>query len=183
MMIFREAIAADRAAIVEIHNQNVRARHGGNDRGFLLTTISEAELLTKIDGGTRYFTAIDEGDRAVGFLALSQPQIPVEFLEEVLEDSAYQTPILSDRHFYIQTVATRIDRMGRGIGQFIYRSLYREFPHAFLTAFIVNKPTSNDRSIAFHQKQGFRQIGCLRRDRFLDWENYESVLMFKAVEG
>ncbi len=91
-----------------------------------------------------------------------------------------QAQILSDRHWYIKIVATDLRTVGQGVGQFLYQSLVTQFPNAVFSAFIVTQPVFNQRSLRFHEKQGFRPMGVFRQARFLDLDNYESTLVFKS---
>ena len=120
--------------------------------------------------------------KILGFLALSKPKITPEFLKQILwKDDSYRNQILSERHLYIKIVATHPNHRGKGVAQFMYKSLYETFPNSFLSAFIVNKPISNSRSIIFHEKQGFYPVGTLKLESFLDFKNYESLLMVKQI--
>lgn len=179
-LTFREATHLDHSSIIQIHNLNVRGQTASLDQGFLLAKTSETELQEKLDQGTRYFVAVDSTDAIVGFLAISQPTISLEFLDQIIwQDQADPHQLLNPHHIYIQIVATRWDCMGQGVAQFMYQSLNQEFPQFCFSTFIVAQPICNHRSIRFHQKQGFYHIGTIRRDVFLDFQNYESLLMFK----
>ncbi|WP_413162791.1 N-acetyltransferase family protein [Capilliphycus salinus ALCB114379] len=117
-----------------------------------------------------------------GFLALSKPKITPEFLNQIIwKDDSYRNQILGERHLYIKIIATHPNHRGKGVAQFMYKSLYETFPNSFLSAFIVNKPISNHRSIIFHEKQGFYPVGTLKLESFLDFKNYESLLMVKQI--
>jgi hypothetical protein len=63
----------------------------------------------------------------------------------------------------------------------MYEEIYKVFPNSFISLFIVTHPIANNRSLMFHQKQGFEQIGTLQIDQFLDLQNYESILLFKET--
>ncbi len=170
-------------AIREIHNSHVRGKNSSNYYGFLLAQTTDEEILQASSHATQYFVAVNSTDEVLGFLALSQPKISEDFFSQIAGEAfSYKEKLLSDRHFYIQIVAAKPDCMGKGIARFMYRSLYDLFPEACFSTFIVSKPLSNDRSLGFHQKQGFIQIGTLKRDRFMEWKNYESILMFKEPE-
>ncbi len=177
---FKQVQNCDFRAIVEIHNSNVRGNQILPEQGFLLAKTSEEEIQQNINDLTQYFVAINSLGKILGFLAVSKPKISADFLNEILWiDASYQPEILSNRHLYIKVVATHLDYQGQGVAQFMYQALNETFPDSVFSAFIVTKPLLNNRSILFHQKQGFKQIGILQRDTFLDLQNYESVLMFK----
>lgn len=71
--------------------------------------------------------------------------------------------------------------MGKGIAQFMYKSLYEKFPQTLFSSFIVTKPIFNQRSLIFHEKQGFKHIGTFQSPQLMDLQNYESILMFKDL--
>ncbi|XWK89157.1 MAG: GNAT family N-acetyltransferase [Phormidium sp.] len=171
------------AAIVDIHNTNVRGQNLSHNSGFLLAKTTESEIQKNLYQGTnKYFLAVNFSGEVLGFLALAKPKISNEFLNQIIwQDDSCKDKIRSVRHLYIQVVATQLEYQGKGIAQFMYKSLYEKFPNSFISAFVVSKPLGNVRSIEFHEKQGFQQVGILRKDRFLDLENYESVLMFKEI--
>lgn len=181
-LIFREAVALDYPKIREIHNFNVRGKQLNLDRGFLLADTSETEILTKVNQGTRYFIAVDSTEQVLGFLSLAKPIITADFLDLIRwENGGNPEQVLQENHFYIPVVATRWDVMGQGVARFLYESLESQFPATCFSCFIVTQPIYNQRSIQFHQKQGFYQIDRLKQDIFLDMKNYESVLMFKPA--
>lgn len=179
---FREATILDRKAIIDIHNSCVRGQNFSEDYGFLLAKTSEDELVKNLNSKTQYFIAVDFKDEVVGFLAISRPKISDRFLNHILwQDDSYKRKILTDRHIYIQIIATKRDCMGKGVARFLYQSLYQLFPNSVFSTFVVTKPILNHRSILFHQKQGFQQIGTIKHEQFLDLKNYESVLLFKEL--
>ena len=178
---FIEAQNCNFRAIAEIHNSHVKRDQILIDQGFLLAKTSEEEIQQNINQLTQYFVAINSLGKILGFLAVSKPKISADFLNKICWiDASYQNEILSHKHLYIKIVATHLDYRGQGIAQFMYQALYEKFPDSVFSAFIVTKPLLNNRSILFHQKQGFKQIGFVQRDTFLDLQNYESVLMFKS---
>lgn len=179
---FIEAKSHNIKSIVEIHNSNVRDDNGYNSHGFLLAKTTEEEILKSLSSANQYFIAVNSNDEVLGFLALSRPKISHDFLDQIVfKDNSYKDKILSDRHIYIKVIATHKKYMGKGIAQLMYQSLYQRFPHSFLSAFVVSKPISNDRSIRFHHQQGFTQIGIFQKDIFIDLQNYESILFFKEI--
>jgi len=47
--------------------------------------------------------------------------------------------------------------------------------------FIATSPYRNERSFAFHRKQGFEGRGRFQADQFAGLDDYESLLMVKDV--
>jgi L-amino acid N-acyltransferase YncA len=179
---FGEAQTENIAAIIDIHNANVRGDRLSPNSGFLLAKTTEAEIQQNLTQGIKYFVAVNFSGEVLGFLAWAKPKISQEFLNQIIwQDETCKNKLFSDRHLYIKIVATKLNCQGKGIAQFMYNSLYEKFVNSFISTFVVSKPLGNERSIQFHEKQGFQQVGILRKDRFLDLENYESILMFKEI--
>ncbi|MEG3911109.1 GNAT family N-acetyltransferase [Microcoleus sp. w1-18aA5] len=181
-LTFREGDGEDIQAIVNIHNSHARGQNTSIERGFLLTQITEDEIVQSLNNSCRYFVVAKTDGKIVGFVAISQPKISDEILDKIIwKDEVFKKRVTSDRHFYLERVATKLDWMGRGVAQFMYKEIYQFFPNSFISLFIVTQPIANTRSLMFHQKQGFEQIGTLQVDRFLDLENYECIVMFKET--
>ncbi|MEG5016486.1 MULTISPECIES: GNAT family N-acetyltransferase [unclassified Microcoleus] len=181
-LTFREADGEDIQAIVNIHNSHARSQNTSIDRGFLLTQITEDEIVQSLNNSCKYFVSAKTDGEIVGFVAISQPKISDEILDKIIwKDEVFKKRVTSDRHFYLERVATKVDWMGRGVARFMYKEIYQVFPNSFISLFIVTQPIANARSLMFHQKQGFEQIGTLQIDRFLDLENYECIVMFKET--
>lgn len=181
-LTFREADREDIQAIVNIHNSHARGQNTSIERGFLLTKITEDEIVKSLNNSGRYFVAATTDGEILGFVAISQPKISDEMLNKIIwKDEEFKKRVTSDRHFYLQVVATKLDCMGRGVARFMYEEIYKVFPNSFISLFIVAQPIANNRSLMFHQKQGFEQIGTLQIDLFLDLPNYESILLFKET--
>ncbi len=183
-LIFEEPKSNHIQAIVNIHNSNIRSQSGSNDRGFLLAQTTEEEIFKHLTDSNQYFIAVNSVADVMGFLAISKPKINDDFLTQMIwQNNNAKDKIISnqERHIYIKIVATKREYMGQGVAQFMYKSLYEKFPNSLLSSFIVTKPILNNRSLVFHEKQGFKQIGAFQRQQFLDLQNYESVLMFKEL--
>ncbi|MBD2355483.1 GNAT family N-acetyltransferase [Tolypothrix sp. FACHB-123] len=181
-LVFRQATTQDSKVICEIHNSNARGETAANQHGFLLEKTTEEEVVQNLNENIQYFVAVNSSNEILGFVTVAKPKISNIFLNQVIwQDDTYKPKILSEHHLYIQKVATKVDYMGKGIAQFMYKSLYEKFPNSVITAFIVSKPIFNERSFRFHQQQGFQQIGTIQKELFLDLRNYESVLMVKET--
>ncbi|MEG4265821.1 GNAT family N-acetyltransferase [Microcoleus sp. Pol12A4] len=181
-LTFREADREDIQAIVNIHNSHARGQNTSIERGFLLTQITQDEIVQSLNNSCRYFVAAKTDGEILGFVAISQPKISDEMLDKIIwKDEDFKKRVTSDRHFYLERVATKLDCMGRGVARFMYEEIYKNFPNSLISLFIVTRPIANNRSLIFHQKQGFEQIGTLQIDLFLDLQNYESILLFKET--
>ena len=177
---FRKAIETDSSSIASIHNLNVRGQSISKHRGFLLAHTTEQQVVKNLESGVQYFVATSDRDEVLGFMAVSIPKVDNNFLNQVLwKDTSYRTKITRDNNLYIQTVAVQPTCIGQGIGQFIYKSLYEEFSTSFFTTFVVSKPIENLRSLLFHEKQGFLQVGTVSHEQFLDMTNYESIFLLR----
>ncbi|MEB3150199.1 MAG: GNAT family N-acetyltransferase [Sphaerospermopsis sp.] len=183
-LIFREADNSNIREIVDLHNSNVLGENGTNDNGFLLAKISEEEVLKNLNNSTQYFIAVNDSDEVVGYLSVSRPKITDDFLNQIVwEDNDSKNKIINhqEQHLYIQVLATKQEYMGKGIAQFMYKSLYEKFPQTLFSSFIVTKPIFNQRSLIFHEKQDFKHIGTFQSPQLMDLQNYESILMFKDI--
>ena len=148
----------------------------------MLKKITEDEIVKSLNNSGRYFVAATTDGEILGFVAISQPKISDEMLNKIIwKNEAFKKKVTSDRHFYLERVATKLDCMGRGVAQFMYKEIYQVFPNSLIYLFIVTHPIANNRSLMFHQKQGFEEIGTLQIDLFLDLQNYESILLFKET--
>lgn len=179
-LTFREANDRDIPEIVNIHNSNVRTNLKSLDRGFLITEVDAQSVRDNMSRGTQYWIAAPSSGKILGFVAISRPKISTDMLKKIdWDEESCQQKLRDPRHIFIQVLATRREWSGRGIAQFIYRSLYQTFPDSFFSLFVVINPIVNERSMNFHLKQDFKQIGTIRESEFLDLKNYEDALMFK----
>jgi L-amino acid N-acyltransferase YncA len=178
---FIEAKSEHLGAITDIHNSNVLDPKKINDYGFLLAKTNEEEINQGLNNNSsHYFIAIDDSAEVLGILNLERPKISQDFLDNLIwQDASCREQILSNRHLYIKIIATKINHRGKGIAQFMYRSMYAIFPDSCWSAFIVTKPVYNYRSMLFHKKQGFQPVATFQADVFLDLKNYQSTLVFK----
>ncbi|MEG4184297.1 GNAT family N-acetyltransferase [Microcoleus sp. Pol14D6] len=157
-LIFREAAREDIQAIINIHNSNARGQNTSIERGFLLTQITEDEIVKSLNNSCRYFVSAKTDGEILGFVAISQPKISEEMLDKIIwKDEAFKKRVTSDRHFYLERVATKVDWMGRGVARFMYKEIYQLFPNSFISLFIVTQPIANTHSLMFHQKQEFER--------------------------
>ncbi|WP_072619988.1 GNAT family N-acetyltransferase [Spirulina major] len=178
----RFATEADAPCLVEIHNRNARGACDRFDRGFLLEPTSLDAVQGALGKGTRYLVAVNEGDRILGFV-----MIALSLLNPVLRDKiTWTNPHIPaqtqrDNHRYIQILAVHPDVAGRGVARTLYESLPIQFPNTLFSAIVVWQPIQNQRSLQFHQRQGFIELGRLRAEQFLDLHNYEAIVIGKAT--
>lgn len=178
----REATCQDIPAIVDIHNGNVRTPTLLSHQGFLLATTTAEEVLDQFKKCVQYWVAVDCTERIRGFVAFSWPKLDENSLTAIFwYDESEREAIMGDRHIYIHVVATQKGYTGQGIARLMYKNLERHFPNSVFSTFIVRQPICNQRSIQFHQQQGFKVIGKVEREQFLDLKNYESVLLIKRT--
>lgn len=181
-LTFRAANEGDILKIVSLHNSNVRTNLTSLNRGFLISETNEQSVRDNLSRGTQYWVAARANGEILGFVAISRPKISTEMLKKIAwDEESYQHKVRDPRHIFIQVLATQPEWSGRGVAQFMYRSLYKTFPNSFFSLFVVIHPIVNQRSLKFHCQQGFKQIGTIRSDEFLDLKNYEDALMFKET--
>ncbi|MGG6296908.1 N-acetyltransferase family protein [Leptolyngbya sp. AN02str] len=165
-------------AISEIHNSHVYDAAKVKQNRFLIAKISPEDIAQQLAKATQYFVALDSQSHVLGLVSISRPHITEEFIQQVTwANQSWIDQILSDRHIYINTLGIHNQHQGKGIAQQLYRSLYQRFPGACFSAFVVTRPVLNERSLAFHEKQGFRNVGTFARDTFLNFQNYASALL------
>ncbi|MEG4075139.1 GNAT family N-acetyltransferase [Microcoleus sp. Pol14C2] len=124
----------------------------------MLTQITEDEIVKSLNNSCRYFVSAKTDGEILGFVAISQPKISEEMLDKIIwKDEAFKKRVTSDRHFYLERVATKVDWMGRGVARFMYKEIYQLFPNSFISLFIVTQPIANTHSLMFHQKQEFER--------------------------
>lgn len=181
----READPSDIPAIANLHSSQARTQIWDLRGGFLMTEMTQKEVQERMNQGTRYFVAIPEADRGaeiVGFVSLSQPQIIQDVLEKIRwtgED--YSDRLMSDRHYYIQVLATKPGWTGKGVARSLYRFIYQTFPGAVLSAFIITQPITNHRSLNFHHQQGFSIIGVIEDEEFLNLKSCQRSIVYRET--
>lgn len=178
-------------------------------QGFLLAEMKESELRQKLGSSHRFFLALSQATDApseapeiradsdsieehpnpqenipVGYVSTSTPNLTTESLQSIHWVSDFDpTQLMGDRHVYIQVVAVCPQWTGRGIGRFIYQSIYQTFPNSCLSLFVATKPLRNERSLNFHYRQGFRPVGTFRSPQLIDLKDYESLLFFREAQA
>ncbi len=181
-LYFSEANSDQIPDIVDIHNSHVLNREVPNPDGFLLCHTDREEIQRNLRDSKQYFVAVNPAEKVLGFILLSQPKISEQIIQELAwKENNFIEKIMNKNHIFINIISTHKDYMGQGIGKFMYESIFAKLPASFLSAFIVAKPIANERSLIFHEKQGFQKIAILKKDSFLDFKNYESILMGKEI--
>lgn len=184
-LVFRDAQKKDIKEIVNIHNSNVINKDTNfQKQGFLLEKINYDSVLNKMDGSTEnYHVAVDKTNSILGYLALSK-KIDKNILQKVRwENNFDHKSIMSDRHIYIAVSAIKPGIIGKGVGQFLYKQLYLNYPNYIYSAFIAIKPYKNERSLDFHLRQGFCVVGHYKNKYFCGLNNYESKLLCKSSKN
>jgi len=180
----RLATADHLPGILAIHNQNARVACTSFDQGFLLEPTAIAHLEEALAQNTQFFIAVDREERLAGFVRIAQPRIYGGLLAKIdWVDPQFAQLVQQENHRYIQILAVDRGCMGQGVARLLYESIYPQFPGVFFSALIVWQPIQNQRSLRFHQSQGFKEIGRLRAERFLDLENYEAIVLGKGGDG
>jgi ribosomal protein S18 acetylase RimI-like enzyme len=181
----READPSDIPAIANLHSSQARTQLLDLRGGFLMTEMTQEEVQERMNQGIRYFVAIpeaDDGVEIVGFVSLSQPRITQDVLEKIQwtgED--YSDRLMSDRHYYIQVLATKPGWTGKGVARSLYGLIYQTFPDSVLSAFIITQPIINHRSLNFHRHQGFSIIGVIDDEEFLNLKSCQRSIVYRET--
>lgn len=109
---------------------------------------------------------------------MTQRAVPQQEIADVLWDSPDARKEFEEGpHCHILQVGVAAEHMGKGGGRAIYRRLREHFPGAILSAFIAVAPVENSRSLEFHLKQGFQQVGIFDKPEYHGLRDYRSVLV------
>jgi L-amino acid N-acyltransferase YncA len=178
----RFATEADAPDLVEIHNRNARVACDTFDRGFLLEQTSLDRVQAALAQGTRYWVAVDEGDRILGFVMIAFSLLTPDLREKITwANPHFPAQTQQENHRYIQILAVHPNAAGQGVARTLYESLPTQFPNTLFSAIVVWQPIQNQRSLQFHQRQGFIELGRLRAEQFLDLHHYEAIVIGKAI--
>ncbi|MCW6038142.1 GNAT family N-acetyltransferase [Spirulina subsalsa FACHB-351] len=179
--IFRLADQGDIDGIIKIHNLNVFTTQSSHEKGFLLMPVTAEIIAQNRAKSMQYFVAARDteilGFTLVAPLTLTQDYTaPLYWTNPAILEKTREAP---ERHIFISLVAIHPQFMVQGVGHFLYQSLFSEFSDYYFSAFVVNKPVKNQRSINFHLKQGFTLAATMQREQFLYFKDYESWLFFR----
>lgn len=153
--MIRPASAADAASIANIYNHYV--------------------LNTWVTFEEQAITADDIQQRMQDVLNAGLPYIVAEY-EGAVVGYAYAAPF-HKRAAYRNTVETTVylkhDFLGRGFGKLIYEVLLGQLKEKGYHAAIGTLGLPNDKSVALHEKLGFKQAGHLREVGYKlgDWRD------------
>ena len=122
------------------------ARHG-----FLVSDYSSGDYSRFLDAAN-HFIVVEDSNVVVGFLLGFDS-------ESTCAEASYLDPIRergTSRFGYARQIAVDRARSGQGLGGALYRHLFDRLPTVPIFASLLLEPR-NVRSIAFHQKSGFRE--------------------------
>lgn len=175
---FSEATENDADKIAEINNDHYNRN---SEQGFMISKLCRTDVMKRIASKDyRYFVAKSSSDDIVGFVEVGY-KIDDNILSNLLwTDERYKYLVENKKYSYIEKIAVRQGFHKKGIGEFLYKSLFSELPSTVFTAFVVNKPYQNIASTKFHQKMGFHGVAVYRTEQFMGFKDYESVFYIKA---
>ena len=172
-------------SIISIHNEilltrsDLRNSADISTTGFLLIEIGREYIAKELDLGHSYYLCTNDNDHVLGYLVIA-PKIPDDILSSVSWSSpSVEEKVSSSKHQYINLIVVSSKHAGKGVGRFIYNSLFSLHPKYCFSAFYVSSPVENTRSKMFHEKQGFKEAGFYQSDSFHGINNYQSILMLR----
>lgn len=173
---FRPARAADAAGIAAVHAQWAGERT--EEAGFLLTPLKREDVERSLESeNDRYFVVVGEEEEVLAFASVSDGvpsglRSDLDWFEEFPREEFEREP-----RRVVDLVAVRGDRTRRGLGGFLYHSLFARYPESWWCGFVSVAPRRNAASLAFHEAAGFRYAARFRRSGFLGQKDYESLLL------
>lgn len=173
-LYFSEATENDVEAIVEINNDHYNRT---SEQGFLISKLCRMDVVKRIASEDyRFFVAKSSSGDTIGFIVVGN-----KFDDNILSDllwtqESYKSIVENHKYCYIEKNAVMKGFQRKGIGDFLYKSLFSELPNTVFAAFVVNKPYQNTASIKFHQNMGFNSVAVYRAEQFMGIKEYESIL-------
>lgn len=157
MITFRRVRQTDLEAVFLL-GQSVKYSPNNNSDGFLLLPPSRKELETWLTE-LKHFYVADKGQKVIGYLTcFDLPQITqYKHLVTLLKNFCKDGPLL-----YIDNIVISENERGKGLGTKFFTFLIKtakDEGYSYLVTTIALLPKRNNRSIAFHKKLGFNEVG------------------------
>jgi len=142
-------------------------------RGFLLPMENTTDLEQFLRAGTTLLAR--ERGQVAGFLILLEWDSPENRgTREILSPPGDLRGLR-----WIEKVAVAPEQMGTGLARELYDRVLAWRPEAPHACCIVEKPFSNDASVRFHEKLGFRRVGTFQTATFRGLSPYQSGIYFR----
>ncbi|MBN1216310.1 MAG: GNAT family N-acetyltransferase [Candidatus Lokiarchaeota archaeon] len=177
---FFPAEIEDAKDIIDINESYLRQYN--NKLGFLLGKLDYNELLEIIrcDHKT-FFVAKGEDKEFLGYVKIDE-HIEDDILKDVKWnwiDKNNKNDFERFQYIYISQLAIKKESSRKGIGKFIYETLFKKYPDRNFVAFVAKEPYLNRASREFHESLGFDKVGIFKRKRYLEVDNFESYFFYK----
>lgn len=183
-LVFRKATCQDAICIVEINNQyHIESNKSNMSQGFIIVKDEIKQVADYIISNPQsYYIAQTSDKKAVGFVKISDSET-----NNVMRNLEWLTPRLktvfeSEDTLYIEKAVVRKEFQFKGIGTFLYQSLFNNYPEKVFYAFVVKKPFNNRSSLSFHKKLNFTESAFFRSSHFFGLKNFESIMMMRIID-
>jgi ribosomal protein S18 acetylase RimI-like enzyme len=176
-LIFKRATIEDVADIIEINNSYFAY---SDNHGFLITKYEIEKLKGHILNSPDAINITVTADNIiVGFIEVSS-YVDVNVINKLeWYDENLRSTFENGKTLYIEKIAVKKGYQGEKVGMFMYESIFAKYPEHIFYSFVVKKPAINIVSLNFHKKMGFIEAAEFKANKFLDIENYESVMLMK----
>lgn len=148
-IIIRDALEKDFPSIVKLNADHLE-----------FTSVMDIERLKLLDSLAMYHRVAVADDRVVAFMLAIKDNVPYE------NDNYYWFSERYNNFLYIDRIVVDTDFQGRKIGTMFYEDIFmfaRDNSIPLILCEISTMPL-NKRSLAFHARQGFEEVG----ERWLD---------------
>lgn len=168
-LCFREATLKDIEDIVQINASHLNKFH--EDEGFLVNKLTYDLIKENISS----FFCVFIRDEVVAYCRIGTVfpydinHISVDYEDVGIPD------LLQNHYIYISQVAVNSNHLHKGIGRFIYRSLFDIFKGFVFLSTVIACPHKNTASMKFHESCGFVKCGMISKDIIGD-QIFESLL-------
>jgi phosphinothricin acetyltransferase len=164
---FRDAIAADDAALAEIYGHYVSTTVVTFDIVEVTLEIMTAKRAAVEESGLPFIVAVDDNDRVLGYAAMF-PWRPKAAYKHTAEGSIYLSPAAT----------------GQGVGGALLNELIERGRQVGIREIIaVISDEGTEASVHLHQKLGFESIGHLKRVGFKFDRWVGTFLMQKSIDA